>query len=96
MGVSEWAEQLQITLPQPSPPDRPVLFADGERMVGEEAELELTGNSTTVELSWDRPDDNGAVIDYYRLEVVSLETNSTNVTLVSGEGRRVARLGRVN
>ena len=65
-------------------------------MVGEEAELELTGNSTTVELSWDRPDDNGAVIDYYRLEVVSLETNSTNVTLVSGEGRRVARLGRVN
>ena len=81
--------------PQPSPPNSPLIFANGERVAGEEAELEVAGNST-VELSWDRPDDNGAAIDFYQVEVEGLESNTTNVTLISSEAPRVLRLGRVN
>ena len=93
VGVSGWAEQLQITLPQPSPPHRPVLFLNGENV--EETELEGSANSS-LELSWDRPETNGAPIDFYRVEEAVLETNRTNVTLVSSDGQRVCRLGETN
>ena len=93
VGVSGWAEQLQITLPQPSPPHRPVLFLNGEKV--EEEELEVSANSS-LELSWDRPETNGAPIDFYRVEEAVLETNNTNVTLVSSDGQRLCRLGETN
>ena len=92
VGSSPWGEQLQITLPQPSTPDSPVIFINGERL--EDTVVEVSGNSTT-ELSWERPESNGANIDFYRLEQSRLdETNRTvAVSLVSSDGQRVVSLG---
>ena len=99
VGVSPWGEQLQITLPQPSTPDTPSIFINGESL--EEDSLgttvvEVTGNSST-ELSWERPESNGANIDFYRVEQSRLtETNRTvAVSLVSSSDQRLVTLGNV-
>ena len=105
VGVSPWGEQLQITLPQPSTPDTPVIFINGQRLedtldTAEDSVVEVSSNSST-ELSWERPESNGASIDFYRVEQsrvgegeVEGETNRTvGVTLVSSSAQRAVTLG---
>ena len=106
VGVSPWGEQLQITLPQPSTPDTPVIFINGQRLedtldtvdTAEDSVVEVSSNSST-ELSWERPESNGASIDFYRVEQSRVgegegETNRTvGVTLVSSSAQRAVTLG---
>ena len=58
--------------------------------------VEVAGNSST-ELSWERPESNGANIDFYRVEQSRLtETNRTvAVSLVSSSDQRLVTLGNV-
>ena len=99
VGVSPWGEQLQITLPQPSTPDSPVIFINGQRLEDrvEDTVVEVEANSST-ELSWERPESNGASIDFYRVEQSRLgETNRTvAVALVSSSAQRGVRLGNIS
>ena len=105
VGLSPWGEQLQITLPQPSTPDTPVIFVNGERLAEavtslEDIVVEVSGNSST-ELSWERPESNGANIDFYRLEQsrpgeTDRRAGTARVSLVSSEDQRVLSLsGRI-
>ena len=99
VGVSPWGEQLQITLPQPSTPDTPSIFINGESLEEDSTGttvVEVAGNSST-ELSWERPESNGANIDFYRVEQSRLtETNRTvAVSLVSSSDQRLVTLGNV-
>ena len=68
MGISAWGEELQITLPQPGPPAPPRLYLGPARetQLTSGQQLQLEANTTSLQLSWDRPEDNGAAVDLYR------------------------------
>ena len=62
--------------------------------IQEDTVVEVEANSST-ELSWERPESNGASIDFYRVEQSRLEeaNRTVAVSLVSSEGQRVVTLG---
>ena len=66
MGLSPWDENLQITLPKPAPPDKPILYVDNVDIISMEEVIML--DNCTVDISWEISDDNGAPVDYYQLE----------------------------
>ena len=57
---------MQITLPKPGPPDKPILYVDNVDVITMEAVIML--DNCTLDLSWETAGDNGALIDYYQLE----------------------------
>ena len=66
VGYSTWGEDLQITLPKPGPPDKPILYVDNVDVITMEEVFML--DNCTLDLSWETAGDNGALIDYYQLE----------------------------
>ena len=78
VSISPWSEYLQITLPRPRVPDKPVLYVDKIQAV-DPTEAFIVDNHSAV-ISWDAPFSNGAVIDYYELTtvIVNLTADSSN------------------
>ena len=70
VGVSPWSEYLQITLPRPRVPDKPVLYLNGMPVTSPRETFIV--NNSTVNITWDAPEHNGAHIDYYELAQVIL------------------------
>ena len=78
VGISPWSEYLQITLPRPRVPDKPVLYVD-EIPVVDPTEAFIVNNHSAA-ISWDVSHCNGAVIDYYELTkvIVNATVDSLN------------------
>jgi len=78
VGISPWNEYLQITLPRPRVPDKPVLYVD-EILAVDPTEAFIVNNHSAI-ISWDASFCNGAVIDYYELTtvIVNLTADSSN------------------
>ena len=72
VGISPWSEYLQITLPRPKVPDEPVLYLYGMPM-NSSTETFIVDNRTAI-FTWDTPEHNGDVIDFY--ELIQVKVNS--------------------
>ena len=70
VGYSSFGEDLQITLPQPGPPEKPNLYVDNVNVITMEEVILL--DNFTLEISWETALDNGAAVDYYQLEYVKV------------------------
>ena len=78
VGISPWSEYLQLTLPRPRVPDKPVLYIDDIPVVGPTEAFIVDNHS--VAISWNASNCNGAVIDYYELTkvIVNATVDSLN------------------
>jgi len=93
VGLSVWGEELQITLPKPGPPDIPSVYIQQEDWNYMDHEVYLLDDNTTLEITWDRPEDNGAEIDFYRIEYwLSWSINTADNTNNDGTSNKTILL----
>ena len=84
VGISPWSEYLQITLPRPKVPDEPVLYVY-EMPMNSSIETFIVDNRTAI-VTWDTPEHNGDVIDYYELTQVKVNSKHYGVLNQSKHG----------
>ena len=87
VGISPWSEYLQLTLPRPRVPDKPVLYID-EIPVVDPTEVFIVDNRSAV-ISWDASHCNGAVIDHYELTKVFVNATYELLNNKSGVTNRI-------
>ena len=70
VGLGGWGAELQLTLPRPAPPAPPRLTLASP--------CTCTGHNCTAIIQWEQPEDNGAAVLHYQLQLRGGASNQTD------------------